>query len=203
VSKVNSQNAQTIAELVVQLGRITHGSGYDGGLTPAQWNVLRYFSRANRFSRTVSAFAEFHSTTRGTASQTVKSLLAQGYLSRERSASDGRSAYLDVTDAAKALLARDPCEDLVRAAGTLSAVERNQLATGLERLLSNLVEWSGKRRFGVCTSCTHLEQQGSRRKGMSNFECTLFGEPLQEEELEKICINFRPDEKSGMRRARG
>ena len=71
---------RTIAELVVQLGRITHGHGYTEGLTPAQWSALRYLSRANRFSRTVSAFAEFHATTRGTASQTVKCLVAQGYL---------------------------------------------------------------------------------------------------------------------------
>jgi DNA-binding MarR family transcriptional regulator len=198
VSKVTTPNAQTIVELLVQLGRITQGSGYGGGLTPAQWNVLRYFSRANRFSRTVSAFAEFHATTRGTASQTVKALIAQGYLSRERSARDGRSAHLDLTDTAKALLARDPCDDLVRAAGTLSAADRNQLATGLERLLSNLAQRSGKRRFGICTSCTHLDRERSRRKGIARFECTLFGELLQEEELEKICINFRPKAKSAM-----
>ena len=57
-------SARAITELVVQLGRIAHGDGYTGGLTPAQWSALRYLSRANRFSRTVSAFAEFHATTR-------------------------------------------------------------------------------------------------------------------------------------------
>ena len=201
MSSASSVNARTIAELVVQLGRITHGSGYSGGLTPAQWSALRYLSRANRFSRTVSAFAEFHSTTRGTASQTVKGLVALGYLSRKRSPRDGRSARLDVTDDARALLSRDPCEDLVLAAGALSATARNHLATGLERLLGYLAQRSGKRMFGVCTFCTHLEEERCQQEGMTRFECTFFGELLEEAELEQICINFQPSEKSVMRRA--
>src|SRR6516225_3490683 len=37
--------------------------GYDGELSPAQWMALRYFARANPFSRTPSAFAAFQATT--------------------------------------------------------------------------------------------------------------------------------------------
>ena len=201
MSKASDTNAQTIADLVVQLGRITHGSGYAGGLTPAQWSVLRYLSRANRFSRTVSAFAEFHATTRGTASQTVKALVAQGYLGRERSPRDGRSARLNVTGDARALLERDPSEDLVRAAGALSATARGHLATGLERLLSYVAQRSGKRMFGVCSFCTHLESERGQPEGITRFECTVFGELLEDAELEQICINFQPSEKSAVRRA--
>ena len=193
-------SARTIAELVVQLGRITHGYGYTGGLTPAQWSALRYLSRANRFSRTVSGFAEFHATTRGTASQTVKGLVAQGYLSRTRSRRDGRSASLEVTDNARAILARDPCEALVRAAGALPTSARRHLATGLERLLGHLVQGRRQRPFGVCTSCVHLESE-RRREGKPCFECAFFGEPLEETELAQICVNFQPGRGSAMKRA--
>jgi hypothetical protein len=55
---------RTVAEMVVHLGRRVCR---DGDLTAAQWRALRYVSRANRFSRTISAFAEFHLTTKGTA----------------------------------------------------------------------------------------------------------------------------------------
>jgi DNA-binding MarR family transcriptional regulator len=78
-------SARTVAELVVQLGCLSRGDGFVADLTLAQWTALRYFSRANRFSRTVSAFAEFHGTTRGTASQTIKSLVQNDYLTRKRS----------------------------------------------------------------------------------------------------------------------
>jgi DNA-binding MarR family transcriptional regulator len=201
MSEATETQAQAIADLVVQLGRITHGSSYSGGLTPAQWSALRYLSRANRFSRTVSAFAEFHATTRGTASQTVKALVAQGYLSRKRSRQDGRSARLELTDNARAVLSSDPSTALVSAADALPPSTRGRLVTGLERLLGHVVQEEGKRPFGVCRSCSHLEIPTCWREGETQPACAFFAEPLEATELELICVNFQPREKSAMRRA--
>jgi hypothetical protein len=78
-------NSRAIAELVLHLRRILSGEGFVEGLTAAQWAVLRYFAQANRFLRTPSAFVAFHATTRGTASQTIKSVETQGYLTPMRS----------------------------------------------------------------------------------------------------------------------
>ena len=47
---------RALAELVAQLGRMGYRDVDTGGLTPAQWTALRFFSRVNRFSRNVSAF---------------------------------------------------------------------------------------------------------------------------------------------------
>src|ERR1700693_3140812 len=99
---------RAVAQLIARLGHIADGDGFVAGLTAVQWSALRFFAAANRFSRTPSALAEFHGTTRGTASQTTKSLVAQGYIVRTRSQADGRSARLDLTDKAKAILADDP-----------------------------------------------------------------------------------------------
>jgi DNA-binding MarR family transcriptional regulator len=76
--------------------------------------ALRFFARANWFSRTPSAFAEFQATTRGTATQTIKALEAGGYLVRQRLESDGRSVSLQLTDKGREALARDPFEVLAR-----------------------------------------------------------------------------------------
>ena len=87
-------SVRTLAELAAHLGRIAYGEGSEGsveGLTPAQRTALRYFSKANRFSRTVSAFAEFHATTRGTASQTVKSCDTMKWRSRRASSCSCRT----------------------------------------------------------------------------------------------------------------
>ncbi len=51
-------SARETAELLLQAGRLVQAEGYDGKLSPAQWMALRYFARANPFSRTPSAFAE-------------------------------------------------------------------------------------------------------------------------------------------------
>src|SRR5262245_30587961 len=72
------------AEHLLLVGRLVQADAYDGDLSPAQWMALRYFARANTFSRTPSAFAEFQATTRGTASQAIKALEAGGYLVRQR-----------------------------------------------------------------------------------------------------------------------
>ena len=83
------------AELLLQLGRFVQSHAYDGELSPAQWMALRYFARANSFSRNPSAFAEFQATTRGTASQAIKALEASGYLVRDRSKVDGEASVYD------------------------------------------------------------------------------------------------------------
>src|SRR6202048_1547438 len=108
-------SARETAELLLQVGRLVQTEGYDGELSPAQWMALRFFARANSFSRTPSAFAEFQATTRGTASQAIKALEAGGYLVRQRSQADGRSVTLRLTDKGNEVIARDPFEVLVRA----------------------------------------------------------------------------------------
>ena len=138
-------------------GTRTAGVGA-AGLTAAQWSVLRYFSRANSFSRTVSGFADFHATTRGTASQTVKGLVKSGYLGRSRSSLDGRSTRLDLTERAQAALCEDPLNDVVEAVGQLSPRERAEVASGLFRVLARLAERRGGKEFGSCATCGHLKR---------------------------------------------
>ena len=122
-------SARETAELLLLVGRFVQAEGYDGELSPAQWMALRYFARANPFSRTPSAFAEFQATTRGTASQAIKALEASGYLVRQRSKVDGRSVSLRLTNKGNKALARDPFEVLVHAVDTLNAKERTEMTT--------------------------------------------------------------------------
>jgi|RifCSP16_2_1023846.scaffolds.fasta_scaffold04011_7 DNA-binding MarR family transcriptional regulator len=183
---------RTVAELVAQLGRMTYGESFANGLTPAQWTALRYFSRANRFSRTMSAFAEFHATTRGTASQTIKSLAQSGYLTRKRSKTDGRSVHFNLTHKSKKMLSDDPFEALVGAAGTLSESEYRTVARSLERMLCKLAQQEGKRLFGMCTNCNYFQKDDSSQKGESGYICTLMDEPLEEAEIEQLCVSFQP-----------
>lgn len=189
------------ADLIAQLGRIAHGEGFVGGLTPAQWSVLRYVSRANRFSRTVSAFAEYHATTRGTASQTIKSLVNQGYLNRTRSERDGRSVRLDLTEKGQTALADDPYEILVRAALSLSPTARIGLERVLERMIRHVAQEVGRCPFGTCPSCRHLRGDGSCVDGAAPYECESLDEPLTEDDLDQICVNFAPARHAPMRAA--
>jgi DNA-binding MarR family transcriptional regulator len=183
---------RTIAELVVQLGCLSRGDGFVANLTLAQWTALRYFSRANRFSRTVSAFAEFHGTTRGTASQTIKSLVQNGHLTRTRSKTDGRSIDFTLTRKSKKLLAEDPFEALVGAAGALSNSVSQTVARSLESMLRKIEQQQGNCHFGMCPQCKYFQEDSRYTNGKSSYCCALMDEPLKEAEVQQLCVNFLP-----------
>ena len=161
-----------------------------GGLNPAQWAALRYFARANRFSRTVGAFARYHGTTRGTATQTVKALVDKRFLTRQAVKRDRRSVGLRLTEKANKCLLRDPFHDLEHAASALSQDQRSTLAKWLQTMLERILMQRGRALFGVCPSCVHLRCEACQAG--SEYECELLGEPLKKEDLAAICVNYEP-----------
>ncbi|MCC5793492.1 MAG: MarR family transcriptional regulator [Chromatiales bacterium] len=183
--------SRQLAELALQLGRAAYGESPQHGMTPAQWAALRYFARANRFSRTVSAFAQFHATTRGTASQTIKSLVNRGLLRRTKSARDGRSVCFDLTDQAGELMVHDPFETVVRVAGRLSTELRAGTLEALSELLDGIARDRSQALPGRCALCGYLD--GGDQAG-TGFHCRLMQEPLATEELQQLCARFSPDE---------
>jgi DNA-binding MarR family transcriptional regulator len=181
-----NDDARELAELLLQLGRAAYAEGADGALSAAQWAALRYFARANRFSRTVSGFADFHATTRGTASQTVKSLVTRGYLERTRSKRDGRSVLFKLTPRARRQMRSDPLDALVRAAGRLDPGALQALTGELRRVGEYLDSERNAAQTGRCEHCGHLLRDGS------SFQCGLMDEPLVEKELTEICVRYHP-----------
>jgi DNA-binding MarR family transcriptional regulator len=183
------------AELLVQVGRLVQAEGYDGELSPAQWMALRFFARANQFSRNPSAFAEFQATTRGTATQTIKLLEARGYLVRESSKVDRRSIRLRLTSKGKKALARDPLEVLVRAVELLDAKEQTAMHRALNQVLSTVATSGAHRQVGICQDCTHFGSEvrsNPPSTARSAAECLLLGVPIQPEEVGLLCVHFQP-----------
>jgi len=179
------------AELLLLIGRLVQAEGYHGELSPAPWMALRFFARANQFSRNPSAFAEFQATTRGTASQVIKVLEAGGYLVRRRSEADGRSVALRLTDKGKEAIARDPFEALVRAVDSLDPEEQTAMHRALRRVLTTVAASGEHRRFGVCQDCEYLE-----RATRLALECLLFGVPIEPEDAGLLCVHFSAKERA-------
>jgi len=187
--------ARETAELLLLVERLVQAEGYDGELSPAQWMALRYFARANPFSRTPSAFAAFQATTRGTASQAIRALEASGYLVRQRSKADGRSVSLRLTNKGNKALARDPFEVLVRAVDSLDVKERTAMHHALHQVLTTVAASGAHRRFGVCQDCRYF---GGERccnptiASRSTPERQLLGVPIQPEDAGLLCVHFQP-----------
>src|SRR5262249_13560616 len=187
-------SARETAELLLLVGRLVQADGYEGELSPAQWMALRFFARANSFSRTPSAFAEFQATTRGTASQAIKALEAGGYLVRQRSQADGRSVTLRLTDKGHEVVARDPFEALVRAVGSLGPREQIAMHDALHRVLTILAASGTHQHFGVCRECAHLSGEITDSMGASRSipECLLFSAPIEPAHAVLLCVHFQP-----------
>jgi len=188
-------SARETAELLLLVGRLVQAEGYDGELSPAQWMALRFFARANSFSRTPSAFAEFQATTRGTASQAIKALEAGGYLVRHRSAADRRSVSLRLTNKGNEAVARDPFEVLVRAVNSLNAEEQTAMHDALHQVLTTVAASGAHRRLGVCQDCTYLGGEmccNLTSASSSSPECLLLGIPIQPEDAGLLCVHFQP-----------
>jgi DNA-binding MarR family transcriptional regulator len=176
--------SRELAELVVQLGRAAYADTGAAGLTAAQWTAIRFFARANRFSRTVSAFADYHATTRGTASQTVRSLVERGFLTRTRCDRDGRSVQFELTDRSRAALDQDPLRAFASAAARLGDARRRRLAGDLRQIRAWIAESQGRAAPGACALCGHLVQ------GDTGFQCGLMRERLDAAELDQLCVRF-------------
>ncbi|MFN4101014.1 MAG: MarR family winged helix-turn-helix transcriptional regulator [Pararhodobacter sp.] len=171
----------------MHLARLVHGNASDGSLTPAQWTALRYFATANRFSRTPSAFSEFNATTRGTASQTVKCLIAMGLLEKRAHESDGRSFLIEITEEGRARLAGDPLDDLIGCIRDLPPARRAAFTRTLADLIEAMARLRSAPTFGKCGDCGHCD---TSKPDTAFCRCTrsLLGGP----EMNTLCVDFAP-----------
>ncbi|MFQ5784605.1 MAG: MarR family winged helix-turn-helix transcriptional regulator [Alphaproteobacteria bacterium] len=181
-----------IGELIDRVARATRSLQFVDGLSPAQWEALRYVSRANHYSRHPSALAEFLGTTKGTVSQTLIALEGKGYLRRERGESDRRAVRLEITPAGRDLLRHDPLSHIDEAvADVMSETDRSALAMGLGRLLRDLQRRTGANAFGVCLKCGLHIPAGANGDPDAPQYCGLTGEALAGGEERCICVSFR------------
>lgn len=179
-----TQNIDHIAELLVHIGRVCRAEEGQAGLTPAQWTCLRFFARANAATRKPSAFASFQVTTRGTASQIIKTLEARGLLARHKSRTDGRSVRFDLTRAGLAMLKHDPSGDLRRLLAALDAADCAAFAGTLSGLSSALAGLKNTPAFGTCGDCRHFST--SETAGF----CACMAATIEVDDFDTLCGSY-------------
>ena len=183
--------APRVAQLLDRLTRITRELQFAGGLNPAQWEALRFLARANKYSRSPSALADFLGATKGTVSQTLIALEHKGYLNRVPGETDKRVTRLELTPAGRALLQDDPINSLEQAAKELGEDVGAPLVRALSKLLHDLQQRHGLKEFGVCGDCTLLCVSDCSEKAGEKHQCAMTGDALGDGELNRICGGFR------------
>ncbi|HIF10755.1 MAG TPA: MarR family transcriptional regulator [Sneathiellales bacterium] len=179
---------RNISDLVDRIGRIVHAIQFASGLNPAQWEALRFLSRANSYSRSPGALAEYLGSTKGTVSQTIIALESKGYVVRNRSETDRRSINIELTDEGHDLVSQDPLCLVEGAVSGLAPADRDNFARSMDSLIKNLQRERGQAEFGVCGECVHNRSDGEFGE---NCHCILRDEVLLFDELAQICLDFQ------------
>lgn len=167
-----------------QLLRATREIQYCEDLVPAQWEALRYLARANKYSLTPSMVADFLGTTKGTASQTLRSLESKGYIKRVQSQLDKRVTNVSPTKAGLKKLGADPLGSILKQVDDNDSEENILLLKSLERLLSLMKHHNNGCHFGYCPHCQNFQPNG--RTGY----CKISKEELADRDMIKICAKF-------------
>lgn len=131
-------SAAALADLLELASRMLHSRGYASGLFPAQWVALRYFARAQQDLRTASELARFQGLANGPVSRTVRTLVQKGLLKKADVQPKGRAELLELTEAGRELLGRDPMAELRGVLDELEPDVQTALARGLEQVLRRL-----------------------------------------------------------------
>src|ERR1700674_5985038 len=102
------KNPLVLLELVERLGNLMRTelrkSGGDEALQPVHLQALIYLSKANRYSNTPQALAEYLGLTKGTVSQTLLLLDRRGLIERFEDDIDRRGVRLRLSSAGERLL---------------------------------------------------------------------------------------------------
>ena len=179
-----------IVELVDRLGRITHSLQFAEGLNPAQWIALRYISRANRHSCTPGALAGYMNCTRGTVSQTLKTLQEKGLVERRQRSGDRRRVRVTLTMHGYEVLERDPLGTISEAVSPCTETERASFVRDLEHLLDIVQTRHSLAEFGPCPDCRHLLPDADDPADPSRNRCAVTGEAIAPAALGGICADF-------------
>ncbi len=178
------KQADRIREMIHRLSRLDAAADWREDLNPTQVAVLDYLHRANRFSRSPSQVADYLGTTRGTTSQTLKSLVRKGYVDQQPSPADQRVVRFHLTDKGAAMVKIDRLT--VKGLEMMPKSYQGGLEHTLITLLRSVHQLNGSRPFGLCRDCKHHQPREA-----GGF-CQLLEETLTESDAWKICHEQAP-----------
>ena len=178
------KSSDHVVQLLERLGRLVSNAQNTNGFKPVQWEVLRYLSEANVFSRNPGSLVEYLGITKGTVSQTISTLEDRGLLRKKSDKTDRRAVKLELTAAGRAALVKNPIKALSRSVESLSETEQGALAESLDLLLRRHLAQRERKLFGQCKDCMHFRDESDE------FRCGLLDVPLESEVTVDICAEF-------------
>ena len=186
------KNPLVLLELVERLGNLMRSelrkSGSDESLQPVHLQALVYLSKANRYSNTPQALADYLGLTKGTVSQTLLLLDRRGLIERFEDDIDRRVVRLRLSSAGESLLAESqPMLAWQNATRNISPNRIRNATSALREALVTLQEDNEGTVFGVCSNCAFCQKLSQRI-----YRCGQMGDRLSGPETRKLCRVYQP-----------
>ena len=158
------------------------------GLQPVHFQVLNYLSRANKYSNTPAAVANYLGMTRGTVSQSLIILEKKGLLEKIPDTQDKRVVHLRLLAEGQAVLKQARPSDLFHGATSILRRSDNPPsdANVFHQALTALQKANQSQSFGVCKTCRNFSEKDGE------YFCQLTQEKLTDSDSEQICQEHKP-----------
>ena len=181
------KNPLVLLELVERLGNLMRTelrkAGGDEALQPVHLQALTYLSKANRYSNTPQALAEYLGLTKGTVSQTLLLLDRRGLIERFEDDVDRRVVRLRLSSAGDQLLAEaQPALAWQNATRNISPNRIRNATSALREALMTLQQDNEGASFGMCHNCSWHQKLSQRI-----YRCGRMGDRLSGPETRKLC----------------
>ena len=176
-----------LLELVERLGNLMRTelrkAGSDESLQPVQLQALVYLSKANRYSNTPQALADYLGLTKGTVSQTLLLLDRRGLIERFEDDIDRRVVRLRLSAAGEQFLYEaQPSLAWTNATRNISPNRIRNAVSALREALVTMQDDNEGRSFGACNNCRQCQRLSQRAS-----RCGLKGDRISGPETRKIC----------------
>jgi len=163
-------------------------AGADESLQPVHLQALIYLSKANRYSNTPQALADYLGVTKGTVSQTLLLLDRRGLIERFEDEIDRRVVRLRLSSAGEQLLVEaQPALPWQNATRNISPNRIRNATSALREALVTLQEDNEGAVFGVCSNCSFCQKLSQRI-----YRCGQMGDRLSGPETRKLCRIYQP-----------
>ena len=181
------KNPLVLLELVERLGHMMRSelrkSASDESLQPVHLQALVYLSKANRYSNTPQALADYLGLTKGTVSQTLLLLDRRGLIERFEDDIDRRVVRLRLSSAGERLLYESqPALAWQNATRNISPNRIRNAVSALREALETLQEDNEGTMFGDCQTCSYCQKLSQRI-----YRCGRMGDRLSGPETRRIC----------------
>ncbi|MBS3965303.1 MAG: winged helix-turn-helix transcriptional regulator [Methylomonas sp.] len=159
-------------------------------LQPVHFQALNYLARANKYSNTPAAVANYLGVTRGTVSQSLIVLEKKGLIEKKQGTSDKRVVHLYLLPEGRRLLQQARPSNLFETATAILHTHDQPPspsdANVFQQALTALQKANQSQSFGVCKTCRNFSEKDGE------FFCLLTQEKLSASDSEQICQEHIP-----------